>query len=169
MRNVHGPPSLWPARWYYGWAIVGVAFLVSFAQVGAHNPPLGFFMRPMQAEFGWSRGQISAAAGIGSLGGGLFAALLGPYIDRRGTRSLLVLAGLALGLGLALLFLINALWQYYLIYGLSRALSVGAMELALGVAVANWFIAKRARAMGLALVSQDGSTIPWPEPGFKHF
>lgn len=154
MKTLPRPRVPWPSGLYYGWAIVGVGFLVSFAQVGAHNHPLGFFMRPMQAEFGWSRAQISAGAGIGSLGGGILAAVLGSFVDRHGTRGVLVVASLVLGIGLALLSLVHALWQFYLVYGLSRAASVGVMELALGVAVANWFVAQRARAMGLALVGR---------------
>jgi hypothetical protein len=44
---------------FYGWIIVGVAFLIGITQSGAFQPILAIFMKPMANEFGWSRSVIT--------------------------------------------------------------------------------------------------------------
>ncbi|MBI4289162.1 MAG: MFS transporter [Chloroflexi bacterium] len=137
-------------RFFHGWAVVAAVFLAGFASVVAFNPVLAVMMKPMAAEMGWSRGAIAGAMSAGSLASGGLALLVGPLMDKRGVRWPLALGVVVIGMCLIGVSQVTALWQFYLLFGLSRAISAGVVEMAASVAIANWFIAKRARAFGLA-------------------
>lgn len=135
-------------RFFHGWAVVGAAFLAGFASVAAYNPVLAVLMKPMASEMGWSRAAISGAMSAGSVASGILSMLVGPVVDRRGTRTVLAAGVVVMGLSLIAISQVAALWQFYLLFGLGRAISAGIVEMATSVAVANWFIRRRSRAMG---------------------
>ncbi len=136
-------------RLFYGWKVLGAATLVSFAQTCTFNPSLSVFMKPMTSEFGWSRAAFSGAVSLGSVFGGLLSLVIGPIVDRRGARLVLTMAVTILGGCLVLVSRFAALWQFYLFFGLGRAISVGVIEVGALTAVCNWFIRKRGRAVGI--------------------
>ena len=136
-------------RHFYGWKIVATSTLLSFAQTTTFNPILSVFIKPMTLELGWSRAAISGAVSAGSFVGGLLSFVIGPMVDRRGARVVLVASVSILGFCLILLSHFSALWQFYLLFGLGRALSVGIIEVSAVVAVSNWFIRRRGRAIGM--------------------
>jgi MFS family permease len=137
-------------RFFHGWAIVATTLLVGFAGVVAFNPVLAVIMKPMASEMGWSRAAISGAMSVGSLASGGLSLLVGLVVDRRGARSVVALGVAVMGMSLIGVSQVAALWQFYLLFGLSRAISTGVLELSMSVAVANWFVRRRARAMGIA-------------------
>lgn len=137
-------------RFFHGWAVVAALFLAGFASVVAYNPVLAVMMKPMAAELGWSRAAIAGAMSVGSLASGGLALVVGPLMDRKGARWALALGAAVTGMCLIGVSQVAALWQFYLLFGLSRAISAGVVELATAVAVANWFVSQRARAFGLA-------------------
>ena len=141
-------------RLFYGWTIVGVSALATFSGVAFFNPVLGVLQPALHDEFGWTRAEIAAAITIGSVGGGLASPLLGAILDRYGARW--VMAGSAIAMVIALLLLAQQreLWQFYGLYGLGRALSVGALGGASAVAISNWFIRRRAFAIAIGTLGQ---------------
>ncbi|MDO8532857.1 MAG: MFS transporter [Dehalococcoidia bacterium] len=148
---------------YYGWVIVAVGVLVTFMQSGMSNPMLSVFMKPMEAEFGWSRGTISIATTIGSLLGGPLGLALGPVMDKHGSRAILALGSVLLGAAMFGLALTASLWQFYLFFSIGRMIFMGATTVALGVAVSNWFIRKRGRALGVTYMGDriGGAVLPF--------
>ena len=81
----------------------------------------------------------------------LIVPMLGPWIDRHGGRGVLVLGVLMEGAGLLLSSLVQSFWQFVLV----RCSLVIAGEALLGslvinVTIAQWFVRKRGRAMGIA-------------------
>jgi len=153
---VAGEPALkaqtLPLRtpFFYGWAIVGVAVLVTFMQSAMSNPMLSLFVQPIGEEFGWSRGTISLATTIGSLLGGPLGLVVGPILDRRGARAVLAAGAGIMGAAIFGLAVASTLWQFYLFYAIGRMVFMGGTTLAVGVAVSNWFIRRRGRALGIA-------------------
>ncbi|MBI4307419.1 MAG: MFS transporter [Chloroflexi bacterium] len=140
----------WRTPFFYGWVIVGVSVLVTFIQSAMSNPMLSLFVKPMGDEFGWSRGTISIATTIGSLLGGPLGLLIGPVLDRRGARVVLVAGAGIIGVAIFGLAVASTLWQFYLFYTIGRMIFMGATTMAVGVAVSNWFIRRRGRALGVA-------------------
>lgn len=149
-------------RFFYGWLIVGACLSMGIAHTGVLNPMLSLFMKPMGSEFGWSRAMFSAAVTIAALGGGLLSVVIGPLIDKRGPRIIMVLGAAIIGGCLAALSKVRNIWHFYALFGLARSVEGGATGLAIPVVVANWFIRERGRAMGIALAGTwvGGATLP---------
>ena len=155
-----GPPAALPAilrmrpfsRIYAGWWMAAAASLVSFAGVAFFNPVLGALVPALQDEFGWSVASIAAAMTIGTVAAALIAPIIGPLADRYGARWMLFGSIAVIIALLAALAFINELWQLWLLYGMGRAVGVGIVDLVVVVAIANWFVRGRGRAMGLTMI-----------------
>lgn len=77
------------SEWRTGWALViaaGCGVALGSIQIYA----TGVFVAPLEAEFGWSRADISAGLLAPSLLGVLFSPLVGILIDRWGARRLAI-------------------------------------------------------------------------------
>ena len=138
-------------RYFYGWKIVGAAFLSRFSFASGNASVLGLFFTPLNSEFGWSRTAISVVLSMARLFEGLTSPLLGPIIDRYGPRAPMVIGGIVLSLGFVGLSLIGNLWQFYLIRGVFMAAGFALTGmLVTNTAVSNWFIRRRGRAIATA-------------------
>lgn len=146
---------------YYGWIIVAVLTVANFTQVGEFNPVLAVFIRPFGEEFGWSRAEVSLGITIGSIGGGLIGPIMGPLIDRYGARAVLLVFQIVFGTCLlSLAFLNGSLLHFLVAYSLGRMVVQGGTSLAIQVAIANWFVRRRGRAMGLTIIgTRSGQAI----------
>ncbi|MSQ28572.1 MAG: MFS transporter [Dehalococcoidia bacterium] len=137
-------------RVYYGWVIVGVVTLAGFTQVGTFNPILAVFVKPFHDVFGWSRAEVSMGITLGSIGGGLIGPFLGPLIDRRGARAVLLTLQAVYGTCLLSLTFVNgALIPFVAVFAVGRTAAQAGANLANQVAIANWFVRYRGRAMGV--------------------
>ncbi|MDP6495207.1 MAG: MFS transporter, partial [Dehalococcoidia bacterium] len=141
-------------RFYYGWIIVVVIGLGGFTQSAESYPILGVFMKPITEEFQWSRTIFSGSTLMGTLMGGIVAMIVGPMLDRLGARWTLTVAFAVLGATLVLMAFINAMWQFYALQIIGRALTMGVLAMALGVVVPKWFVTKRGRAVALGGLGQ---------------
>jgi MFS family permease len=133
---------------YYGYIIVAGAFVIAAADEGLLFS-FGVFFKPLLEEFGWTRSMTSGAFTLWSLLHipGVF--VVGKLTDRYGTRPMLTLCGLLLGLGYILMSRINALWQLYLFYGVVASIGQSFYWIPLIAIVPQWFVTKRALMMGL--------------------
>jgi MFS family permease len=107
----------------------------------------GVFVKPMEAEFGWSRAETSTAFSLALLVSGLAAFPVGRWFDRHGARALMT-AGSIWG---ALLIWgwaqVQNLAVFYLLWaGLGLAMAMVLYEVAFAV-LAVWFRRYRPRAM----------------------
>ena len=134
---------------FYGWIIVGVAFLIGVTESGAFQAILAIFMKPMADEFGWSRAAITGSITIGSLSAAVLSPFIGPVLDRHGPRMTAFWGILFLSLGLVGMTFVSRIWQLYLFFGTGRMIAMGILFLVIPVSVSNWFIRKRGRALGI--------------------
>src|SRR4030042_6422831 len=114
MNNSSGEES---RRAFYGWVVVGVAFLAQLLTYGLVYS-FGVFFKPMAEEFGWS---ITAIAGVFSsyaLVHTFLAPVAGKLADRFGPRLIVITGGFCGGLTMLLMSQVTALWQVYLLYTL---------------------------------------------------
>lgn len=139
---------------FYGWLIVAIAMVAGFISSGVSNVTMAVVLKPISEDLGWSRSVTAAAITLGSFGGGLLSPLFGPVADRYGPRLLVPLGGILVGLLCIGVSQSTAPWQFYATFIPARALTE---FLLCGVvpytAIANWFHAKRPRAMGLVAMS----------------
>ena len=141
-------PRLWPFKnIFYGWAIVGTSVVVTFAQVSMYGPVLSVFVTPIEQELGWTRWETSMAFTIGSLGGSVGTALVGHLLDRYGARAAVVVAGMLVTGALIGLAVMQEVWQFWGLFGLGRTAALTGVNLGVTVALGNWFIRKRGRAI----------------------
>ncbi|MEJ2119732.1 MAG: MFS transporter [Alphaproteobacteria bacterium] len=132
----------------YGWIMVGVTFgLTALAFGGLAG--VSVFIKPIAAEFGWSRGEVSfgyTAIALSSAVAGLF---WGYAADRIGTRPRALIATGTMAGALVLLSRLDALWQFYAFYFIFGALGHGALSAPLYAAGGFWFSRNKGLAMGL--------------------
>ena len=146
-------PRLWPFKnVYYGWAVVATSMLAAFAQVPMYGPVLSIFVKPIGDDTGWSRGEISVAFTIGSVLGAVASVAVGRQIDRYGARASVVVSGLLVTVTLVGLAFMQQLWHFWVLLGIGRTAALAGIGLGTSVAVANWFVRKRGRAVSLLAV-----------------
>ncbi|MFC1967883.1 MFS transporter [Chloroflexota bacterium] len=147
-------------RYFYGWNIVAASFLTRLSYAEHHSSMLGFFFKPFQNEFGWSRSAIAAVQTIARFMEALFAPIVGPLIDRYGPRVLIPIGAFVIGLAMLGVTQIDTLWQFYMLRGAVAAIGfslIGGMVV--DVAVNNWFIRKRGRAIAIGRLGGGISNI----------
>lgn len=141
-----------PAGIYYGWVILAVVWMANF--MGAFLSPLIFviFIAPMQEELGFSLSQLAWVGSVGQVSAGLAAPFVGRLIDAYGTRWLGVIAAVVAGTAMICMSLVSNIWIIYFIFAISGISGLGAFggNLITAVPPANWFVAKRGRAMAIS-------------------
>lgn len=75
--------------------------------------PTSVFIRPLEAEFGWSRADISLAYTLSSVGMALGGLFWGRLSDRLNTRNLLFIGSAGMVIALAAMSFATSLWQIY--------------------------------------------------------
>ncbi len=132
---------------YRGWWIVFTAFLSQFAATGSSGWVFGVLLLPMQHDLHASRSAVVGVLLVQRLVSGAAGALIGPFIDREGTR--LVTAGSAVVAGGCLLglALVQAAWQPYVLWGIFGLSLPGLSTVAPVAAISAWFIRKRTQAI----------------------
>ena len=136
-------------RFFYGWVMVAVVALGGFSSSTEALPVLGIFLKPVSAEFGWTRAAFTTPIMLGGLLGSVAALLTGPMVDRFGSRWALVGAFAILGASFVLMAAMQELWHYYVIQMIARSMNTGVMAVATAVIIPNWFIVRRGRAFSL--------------------
>ncbi|MFH1169933.1 MAG: MFS transporter [Chloroflexota bacterium] len=136
---------------YYGYWIMLAGFLGIAIQSGAGFYAFSLFIRPLQAEFGWSRGGISLAFTIWFLLMGLASPFIGRLIDRHGVKKIMFTGALVTGVGFVSLSLIQALWHFYLSYALLGVGMAALGQVPASTMVSNWF--KKRRGMSIGIMS----------------
>lgn len=150
------------AEWRRGWPLVLGALIGIGAGPGLFQNLSSLFTPGMMAEFGWTRGQIATAAGIGLIGA-VGSPFLGRVADRLGIRPVILLCMTLLGIaycGFAMMQ--GQIWQYQLLV-LLLALSVpGTSSIVYGKPLADCFHAHRGLALGVATSGLSVTTVLLP-------
>lgn len=153
------------ARLFYGWVIVGGAFIVLFTAYGTQYA-FGVFFPTLLEEFGWSRASLSGVFSLYAFLYCLFGLPAGRLTDRWGPRAVIAMGGLLLGLGLTGMSQVRALWHPYLFYGIVAALGMSTAYVPCNSTVVKWFVSRRGLAVGLA--SSGGAAGTFLVPPLAH-
>jgi MFS family permease len=147
---------------YYGWIVLACLCCVGFARQGPAVATLSIFIEPLTREFGWSRTAISGAVSLGGLLAAVVSPLIGPLLDRRGSRLVLCVAVLMNGVALLLLSLTPSLLVFYLLFCVARMNWAGPFDLGIYGALNNWFLARRTAAAAVAHFAQMLGLVAMP-------
>ena len=157
-------PQLLAARlpFFYGWVVLGVLCFAGFARQGPAVSTLSVFVTPLIREFGWSRTALSGAVSVGGILAAIVSPMIGPFLDRVGSRVMLCFAVLATGTAMLLLSLTNSLAMFYILFCFARANWASPFELGIYGAVNNWFVARRRFATSIATLAQMAGLVSMP-------
>jgi OFA family oxalate/formate antiporter-like MFS transporter len=145
------PASILGHRIFYGWYIVAVAFFAAMMSSGVSAYSLGIFVTPMEAELGWTRTDLSWGQTASTASMGVMGLFVGGWLDRRGGRGLMVMGAVFAGAGYILLGQVHELWQYYAVKAGVITLGMAGMgAMVTNVAVSNWFVRRRGRAIAIS-------------------
>jgi MFS family permease len=134
---------------FYGYWILVVAFLSVFIFSGCSVGVFSLFVKPLQTEFGWGRGEIMVAFSVLFLAMGAAAPFIGSLIDRYGAKGVISVGALIGGLGFASLNLMHNLWHFYVAYAVIGVAMAAIGQVPASALVSNWFKKRRGTAIGI--------------------
>src|SRR5260370_29938243 len=111
---------------FYGWIVGAASATIVCIGLGSLFS-LGVFLVPIGRAMGWSRGAISTVALLNWAVMGLGSFCWGALSDRIGGRGVAPGGGFLLGLGLVLPSQAQALWQFFLSFGVLVGFAGGAL------------------------------------------
>ncbi|GGD79390.1 MFS transporter [Croceicoccus mobilis] len=146
------------------WPIILAAALgVAIGTTGIPYYTLGVFIKPLEAEFGWSRSQIGLGAFFLHSGTFLLSPFLGGIVDRHGPRGIALTSLVGLGIGLALLAASGpSLLSYYAAWIAVAMLGCGTTPLTWTRMIGQNFQRARGLALGMALAGTGFASIFGP-------
>ena len=108
---------------YYGWYIViATGFVMTIATVPLFHA-MTLWAVALENQFGWPRGQLSLALTLTRIEGGLMGPLEGYLTDKLGSRKMVLIGFIILGLGFLIFWQIDAgfwpvapLYMFYVAY-----------------------------------------------------
>lgn len=136
---------------FRGWWIVGVAFATQAVSIGCSIGTFSLFIKSIVEEFGTSYAEVNAGIAIMTVLMTGAGPIVGPMLDRRSIRGVMLIGAGLCSSSLLLLSFSSELWQLGLLFGVSLAVGVAMLgPLASATVVAKWFESKRGRALGIA-------------------
>jgi sugar phosphate permease len=157
-------PALLAARlpFFYGWVVLGVLCCAGFARQGPAVSTLSVFVTPLIHDFGWSRTALSGAVSLGGILAAIVSPMIGPFLDRAGSRLLLCYAVLTTGAAMLLLSMTQSLAMFYVLFCFARMNWASPFELGIYGAVNNWFLTRRRFATSVATLAQMAGLVTMP-------
>ena len=138
---------------HYGWVMMAVTFFTMLTTACALGAP-GVLMPALEKEFHWTAQDISGALAVRLVLLGLIAPFAAVLMLKYGLKRvvsvalLLIVAGLALSLG------VKSVWQLTLFWGIMVGTGTGMTAIVLGATVATrWFTKKRGLVIGILTAS----------------
>ncbi|MBL8212350.1 MAG: MFS transporter [Bryobacterales bacterium] len=121
------------------------------------------FVKPLSAEFGWSRESISNAFGIAAMTVAVSSPVLGRLLDRYGPRHIVLPCLVVFGLAFASLsFLTPSVTHLYLTFFVIGVVGNGTTQMGYSRAVSSWFVERRGLALALVVAGAGAGSIVLP-------
>jgi len=159
-------PHRWPSRlpFYYGWLIVGIAFVTMAIAVTARTA-FSLLQPPLIAEFGWERGLVAGAFSFGFLISAISSPAVGRLMDSHGPRVVIGIGVCLTSIGLFMAPAIDKPWQLYATLGVMVGSGANLMNYtAHSLFLPNWFVRRRGLAISVAFSGAGVGAIvllPW--------
>ncbi len=140
-------------RVFYGWVMVGVAFVTQFVSSGVIFYTFGIALKEWTVEFEAGRFGVSGIHFVMPWAGAAIAPLVGRLASDGHLRLLIPAGALAAGLGFCAISQAASLWQLYVVYPLLMAYAAGTLSgVGASTLVVNWFSKTRATALGISQI-----------------
>jgi MFS family permease len=138
----------------YAWIAVAVSTIMVGTGFGAIMT-MAVFLTPLAAEFGWPRGDVSAAYAVATIGTGLGGMLMGHFADRLPVRRVALCGAIVPAVALFLLSGMQTRLELYAWHALLGIAGIGAILAPLNSLAAQWL--SRRPGLAIGLVSAGGA------------
>ena len=138
----------------YRWVILVATVPILALVMGQLVNGLSVYIAPLEAEFGWARGDIALINSLGLAGLAFGCILMGFAADRFGVRRIVFLGIAATGAATLTASQASELWELYLLFFLAGMLGGGAIAAPLIALVGSWFTRSAGLAIGIAAAAQ---------------
>ncbi|MCK6628537.1 MAG: MFS transporter [Anaerolineae bacterium] len=138
---------------FYGWVILVVGTVGIVMMAPSQTFTISIFIDYFIKDLGISRANISLLYGVATFAASLLLPLTGRLVDRFGPRLMTPLIALGLGLASVGVALVHSIFTLFLGLLALRFLGFGSLQLVSNNLIAQWFIRRRGRVMGLAGLS----------------
>ena len=129
--------------------VIGLAFSISPTFLAS----MSVFIKPLAAEFGWGRTQVSAAISVSTLLLAVCSPMIGPMLDKYGPRRVILLATMLFAAAVASMAALNGNYVVYLaIAALIGITGTGCNTFAYLSILPNWFDRRYGLSLGIAMV-----------------
>jgi len=142
----------WASRlpFFYGWVIVGLAFVTMAISVTARTA-FSLLLPPLIEEFGWHRGVAAGAFSFGFMVSAFLGPIVGRVMDRYGPRLVIETGVVLLSSGLFLAPLLKEPWHLYATLGVLVGAGANFMSFtAQSLFLPHWFVRRRGLAISIA-------------------
>lgn len=149
---------------FYGWVIVAVSFMGNWITAPLNPVVFSIFIVPIRDDLKTNLSTLAWCITVRMISAGVSAPILGNLVDKYGARWLGVVCSAWAGACLvALSFAPSIGWMYVLFFvsGFAGFGVFGGGQILTGVPPANWFIAKRGRAVSYAMTGGGLGTASW--------
>ena len=157
MQNLRKPRGA-----FYGWYLVGISSFMLMLMSTTVFQGVGTFLVALERTFRWNRTTLSGAFALSRVEGALLGPLEGFLVDRLGTRRMVIIGYLVMGIGFIFYSQIQTVWHFYVAYlTISLGSGVGGW-IAFVTLINNWFSRRRALAMSIAVsgIQLGGFLVP---------
>lgn len=153
-------------RFFYGWVVLGVATLAMVGTLPGRTQGLGLITEPLLRDLNISRVTFAQINLVATLVGSLFCIGIGKLIDRTGSRLVLTITALALGLTVLGMSQVSGAVAMLVAVTLTRGFGQSALSVISLAMIGKWFRRLLTRAMAIyALVMSIGFMVAFPLVG----
>ncbi len=146
-----GQPS---TRFYYGWVIVAVCFLV-MTLLAPMLASFSIFYLAVLEDLRWSRADTALALSTFYVVSGFASPFAGKLVDTFGPRLVMPVGALVTAGSFLWASQMSTLWQCYLAFGVMGALGATMLNIVpMTTIISNWFVRHRGLAIGLVSAGQ---------------
>lgn len=136
-------------RPFYGWWLLAWSVTAMALGSGVSFWAFGFYVSPLEREFGWSRAEVSLGFSAALLVSGLSGPFVGRWIDVRGPRSAIILGTVLTAASYVLLASTDTLWQWYLYSALNAVVRQLMFFIPFMSLISRWFVRRRGIAVSI--------------------
>ena len=137
---------------FYGWWLVVISgFVMVIGSVPLFHA-MSLWAVALEHQFGWSRTQLGLALTLTRVEGGIMGPVEGYLSDKVGTRRMVMIGMIIMGIGFLIFGRVNSLWMFYSAYlVMSMGMGLGSW-VPMMTLLNHWFARQRAMAISWANV-----------------
>ena len=148
---------------FYGWWIVAASFVIIFFSAGIVFYSFGVFLKPLEADLGWTRTQINLAVAAWALMFGFSGPIIGVFFQKYGARKVIAICAAFTG---GCYLLLSGMSQIQYLFLSMAVIGVGSAGITLipnQTLISNWFNKYRGRAMGVMMMGIGFGGLAMPQ------